>query len=334
MAPAITEWAAGEKSGLVSIGSHSLFLHATGLERKPGDVAVIIIQGLACGVQEWAAVIRLLRPFVRLYSYERAGFGRSDSSPEKPTGTAIAAELDLLLRNAGIAPPYVLVAHSWGGVLSREFIERRLQSGGADDVVGIVFVDANQERTLQVADWRIFFASPVLKGLNTIEALERHHGLTDAEWRDYLDEQRSAKHIKQAEVEYVEYPKSFPVLASKNQLYRMPPLLGSRPVCVVMAHSGRDFEKMFQTGVEKGNGTDEERAAFREDIRTWNGRDYELQLEQLSLSSNGRLRIAEGGHMIHITQPEVVVDAVKWVLDDCMAQTREVERAPYTSAML
>jgi pimeloyl-ACP methyl ester carboxylesterase len=55
--------------------------------------------------------------------------------------------------------------------------------------------------------------------------------------------------------------------------------------------------------------------------------DSQLQLEQLSLSSNSRSVIAEkSGHNVHLTQPEVIADATRWVLDEFMARSLEVLR--------
>jgi hypothetical protein len=177
---------------------------------------------------------------------------------------------------------------------------------------------------IDVVDWRVLAMSPVLKGIDQIEipGVEQARKLTDVEWREYVDDERSAKHTKQAEAERAEYPGSFPVLAAKHQLHRTPPLLGERPVHAVLGHTKSDFENLFEAGVRMGNGTDEERAAFRENLRTWDERDRGLLLGQLSLSSNGRSRIAqESGHNVHLTQPDLIADAVKWVADEYLDQT-------------
>ncbi len=73
--------------------------------------------------------------------YDRSGLGQSESPPEAPeaiTAASVASDLDAVLRNAGIDPPFVTVAHSWGGLTSREFLHLR-----PNDIVGIVFVGKN-----------------------------------------------------------------------------------------------------------------------------------------------------------------------------------------------
>jgi pimeloyl-ACP methyl ester carboxylesterase len=312
------EWVSGDRSGPVLIGSHNLFLFVSGPDRKAGEPVAIIIQGLATSIKAFAAVRRHLSPFIRTYAYDRSGYGQSDASAAEPTSLAIAGELDLLLKIANIPPPYILVAHSWGGILGREFITLR-----PNDVAGLVLIDANQEHTLEVLDWRDPCMRAVAEKLDyfDVTGIRRNHKLTDEEWQEYQDDENGLKHKKQAAAEWAEYAESFKVLASKRQLNMVPPLLGDRPVFVVLGRNKMDLEKLFRAGVQAGYGTESERASCREILRTWEEKDSQLQLEQLSLSSTSRSVIAEkSGHNVHLTQPEVIADATRWVLDVFMAR--------------
>src|SRR5262245_33304120 len=103
------------ESKLVNIGTHSLCLYSIGPSRNPDAAkpAVLLMSGLACSNLGWAAVIRLLSPFVHVYSYDRSGYGSSEPTPLPPSAENIALELDLLIQNAGITQPLILVGHSW-----------------------------------------------------------------------------------------------------------------------------------------------------------------------------------------------------------------------------
>jgi hypothetical protein len=52
-------------------------------------------------------------------------------------------------------------------------------------------------------------------------------------------------------------------------------------------------------------------------IRTANEKHMGLIKEHLKLSTKGKLVFAhESGHFVQLTQPDIVVDGVKWVLDE------------------
>jgi pimeloyl-ACP methyl ester carboxylesterase len=86
---------------------------------------VVIIPGLASSTTGWATVRRGLTSFVRVLQYQRSGYGESDPSPKVPTAVNIAQDLDSVLTKADLHPPFLLVVHSWGGIISREFFALR-----------------------------------------------------------------------------------------------------------------------------------------------------------------------------------------------------------------
>jgi pimeloyl-ACP methyl ester carboxylesterase len=69
-------------------------------------------------------------------SYDRGGLGWSERCRRPRTLEQITRELESLLRAAEIGPPYVLVGHSFGGLVIRAFAHER-----PDQVAGLVFVD-------------------------------------------------------------------------------------------------------------------------------------------------------------------------------------------------
>lgn len=306
------DWNTGTKSGLVNIGTHSLELTISGPNRQPGEPAVIIFPGLGCGTTGWAAVLRLLQPFLRIITYERSGYGNSEISDEEPRSTVIAKELDALLKSANVQGSFILVGHSWGGVLSREFLGLR-----KDDIVGCVFVDANQEHTLEVVDWRKLGFSPVVAGISTVDdtGVQERSKLTAEEWVLYRETEMSQKHQRQAAKEFEVYADSFPILKQKQQLNKNPPNMSNKPVYVLKGDTRTDFEKSFAIGVQRGQGTQEERRKFLEDLKEYD-KEVALQREMLSLSGMGKfVEIKNVGHYVNLTAPDGVVEGVRWVLE-------------------
>ncbi|KKZ68083.1 hypothetical protein EMCG_06295 [[Emmonsia] crescens] len=56
--------------------------------------------------------------------YDRSDLGDSEEmpNPTAPTAENLAIELDVLLGAANIKPPYIIVCHSYGGIIAREFL--------------------------------------------------------------------------------------------------------------------------------------------------------------------------------------------------------------------
>jgi pimeloyl-ACP methyl ester carboxylesterase len=105
---------------LVDIGTHRLHLHCTGT----GLPAVVFDSALGGSSLSWSLVQPAVAQVTQACTYDRAGFGWSDAGPLPRTIGRIANELRLLLQGAGVPPPYVLVGHSYGGLVARLFAAR------------------------------------------------------------------------------------------------------------------------------------------------------------------------------------------------------------------
>ncbi len=84
----------------------------------------------------WSLVQPDVARLTRVCSYDRAGFGWSDPGPMPRTAGRVADELRVLLECADIRPPFLLVGHSFGGLVMRIFAARHRA-----EVAGLVLVD-------------------------------------------------------------------------------------------------------------------------------------------------------------------------------------------------
>jgi pimeloyl-ACP methyl ester carboxylesterase len=103
-----------------------------------GSPAVIFDSGWEDWAPAWSVVQPQVAKWTRACSYDRAGAGFSESGPMPRTSVRIITELHTALHNAGIAGPYILVGHAFGGDNVRTFADRYLA-----EVAGIVLVDAD-----------------------------------------------------------------------------------------------------------------------------------------------------------------------------------------------
>jgi len=120
----------------IDIGGRRLFFTCAG----QGSPTVILDAGLGDTSDIWSLIQPAVAEFACVCSYDRAGLGQSDHAPTPRTCQDMVADVHAWLNAAHIAPPYVLVSHSFAG-----FIARLYASLYPMEVSGLVLVDATHE---------------------------------------------------------------------------------------------------------------------------------------------------------------------------------------------
>ncbi|PYI05194.1 alpha/beta hydrolase [Aspergillus sclerotiicarbonarius CBS 121057] len=295
-----------------ALGTHTLSYALRGPPRHPGSPLAIVFTGITSSALEWSAVCRHLATDIPILLYERSGYGRSEPSPNTPDSLTIIHELCQLLTVAALPPPYLVIGHSWGGILAREFLAAR-----PDDICGMILVDAVQER-MMFETWPDPSIGAVTAGLDYMEVvgLKREYALSEEEWGELMAEENREGHQRQAGRELPFLQVSRGVLASKEQLVPGRDLLRGRPLSVLRGNSKRDHQLLYEAGVARGGGTEEQRTRFREYLAMWDTCEEEFQRELLNLSTVARYSVtSRSGHNIQITEPGLVADEVRWVLE-------------------
>lgn len=111
-----------------------------------GTPVVVFENGLGATMGGWNKVFPEIGKEVTVFAYNRPGYGDSNPAPTPRDGAHIVDELRALLRSRGLAPPYVLVGHSLGGLYMQYFARRYPQ-----EVAGLVLVDSTHPTQLEGA---------------------------------------------------------------------------------------------------------------------------------------------------------------------------------------
>lgn len=118
---------------LYSVNGHQMHLVCMG----EGSPTVILQAGAVAESLWWYRIQNQLAQHTRVCAYDRPGMGWSEPASGPRDALTINGELHALLEQADVPAPYVIVGHSFGGILTRIFATQY-----PPEVVGIVLVDS------------------------------------------------------------------------------------------------------------------------------------------------------------------------------------------------
>jgi pimeloyl-ACP methyl ester carboxylesterase len=137
---------------LVDLGGHRLHINCTGR----GSPTVVVENGFDEFSSDWILVQSKVERFTRICTYDRAGYAWSDSGPKPRTYAQINLELHDALNKLCERGPFVLVGHSFGGPVVRNYALTY-----RSEVAGLVLVDTVSDaqrvgigngKTIRIAD--------------------------------------------------------------------------------------------------------------------------------------------------------------------------------------
>jgi pimeloyl-ACP methyl ester carboxylesterase len=260
----------------------------------------VLVAGLKGSADDWSlaapskpTVFADVATFTRVCAYDRPGTpvgekpSRSDPVRQPTTAGDAVADLHALLNAASVVRPYVLVGHSYGGLVVRLYA-----STYPDDVSGLVLVDALSEG-LQDAETPAQWAT--------------QRRLMEGEIRDSL--------VQYPDLERIDPNRSF------DQVRAAPPL---RPLPAVVLSADRpvgpQVPSMIAAGVlpadvppDFGYITDAAQKQAQE------------RLAQLVPNAKHVTR-TNSGHEIHKEQPQLVIESVREVVEAVRGGSRHLAR--------
>lgn len=291
---------------LIDIGGYKLHLYCTGA----GKSTVVFISGAMGFSFDWTLLQQKLSKETKVCSYDRAGLAWSDVGPLPRTIAQEAYELHKLLQSSQSKPPFILVGQSIGGLIARKFA-----SEYPLDVCGMVLVDATSENGLFGIKGKIQrmreTASPGKEIPAVKQAIDSFTINTAAQKMQEFEKNRQPLQFKSgwdslqkvrawalslpktATADGSDYwPEEFKTIYDDSLHYK----LGDKPLIVLCS-----IKNNYPQG--------------------WDMRDSMMndkicnQQHFLAFSTNSKfVTTKKSGHEIHITEPELVIDAIKRVI--------------------
>jgi pimeloyl-ACP methyl ester carboxylesterase len=105
-------------------------------EMGEGAPTVVLEAGISATSLSWLLVQPAVARFARVLAYDRAGLGWSGAARIERAPSALARELHSVLEAAHAAAPFIVVGHSFGGLIAQSFAALY-----PDETAGVVLVD-------------------------------------------------------------------------------------------------------------------------------------------------------------------------------------------------
>lgn len=143
---------------------------------RAGAAPTVVLQaGLGDGQSAWRPIMHDLAAHGPVFAFDRPGYGDQSSVDGPRDPCTIAREQHALLEKNGIAPPYLLVGHSLGGLY--QYVFARLYP---NEVAGMVLLDPTHPRHFATMRDEAPAAATLVKTMMAVTP----NGMTRREFRD------------------------------------------------------------------------------------------------------------------------------------------------------
>lgn len=122
----------------IDIGGIELYYEFLGGNNE--GPTLVFDSGYGTTLENWNSIRDEVSKFSKVFIYDRAGIGNSEMDDRPRHSQQSVENLRILLKKAGVKPPYVLVGHSFGGLNIRLFA-----STYPEAVAGVILLESTHE---------------------------------------------------------------------------------------------------------------------------------------------------------------------------------------------
>ena len=279
-----------------------------------GRPTVLLEPALGGFTMQYARIQTAASAFTRVLAYDRAGQGWSDVSPKPRTPVNLAGELKAMLEKLNLQPPYILMGHSFGGLVARFYAGFH-----PEEIAGVILVDSSDVEQYASFPDMDKIVNQTATGVRMLKIASRL-GLGKQLTKMSLGS--SAKEFTREDLDTFLTVSSQPkhhetILAefSQHRFYfgpqsEVPRTLGDTPLCIITAGNSVSGKGKF------GSKT----------IDQLNALHQKWQKDLLQLSSQSEQIVVPGAtHLSLILQPDYaaqVVDAIRRMVEKVRAENQ------------
>lgn len=280
------------KGRMVNLGKYKLMSNISG----SGKASVVFESDIGASINQWSKIRDGISAQAKVFTYDRAGFGWSESSTKETNISQAVNDLRLLLKKTGTNPPYILVGHAYGGLIMCKYAKDY-----PDEVLGLILIDSYTDKQIDSEEFqknlkkdlftkKLSMVSSYLGGMrlaNKCDWLKSDENLLK-----YLSEDN--RNLFKAQRVTSKYNKTFfselNSLKSYKETIQINNMLGDKPVLVITTtNASEDLNKEKQR--------------------------VDYQKELLGLSGKGEQIIIENcSTYVQAEKPEVIVTSISSIL--------------------
>ena len=280
------------KGSMINLGKYKLMTNISG----SGKASVIFESDIGTSINQWSKIREGISAQAKVFTYDRAGFGWSESSTKETDISEAVNDLRALLKKTVTNPPYILVGHAYGGLVMCKFAKDY-----PDEVMGLVLIDSYTDKQIYSSEFqkslkktlflkKLYMVSSYLGGMR----LANKYGWlkSDEDLLKYLSEEnRTLFKIQRVTSKYNKTVyKELYSLKNYNETLQINNMLSGKPVVIITTTS-----------------TSEEINKSKQRV--------EYQKELLRLSANGEQIIIENSSpYVQAEKPEVIINSINNIL--------------------
>lgn len=226
------------------------------LQKGKTGMPILIITGMACSFDEWHHITDALSATHQIIMFHRPGLGESEIGTEKRSTAQVCKEITCLLDRFELTEPFLLIGHSYGGLIAQHYAKLNPQQ-----VKALILVDSTSHDLKKLDELDLPILNTNASDEDWVNTCKTYAEKSEKELQSLLqtklsDSQKSLpESIQQSLIDFQHKPNLYKAMAAEVANWKEDALeikelghIGKTPLLVI----GRDKKAMIKLGIMDG----------------------------------------------------------------------------------